>query len=505
MPTTLTELLQQSATRFPDHCAYRFGKQGITFRELNQQASALGSCLIKSGVKVGDRIGILLNRSIDSILAVYGVIFSGAAYVPIDNTAPKERINSIIKQCQIDVVITHSKYGAQVDLAKLNTICIDQHDNWSSEIKDKVDINTNITGNDIAYIIFTSGSTGTPKGIVHTHASAVSFAKMISHHYGLQSDDRVTGLSPLHFDMSIFDLFAADYVGACTILFSEAHQKIAASLTQLAESESVTVWYSTPSSLTQSLSYGALEQRDLSSIRWVIYAGEPFPGNQIKQLMHAFPNAQISNAYGPAEVNVCHSFEFPSKFILESDIPIGTPCPGVTAKVVDEFGNDSNQGELWVSSPTMMLAYWNTPELTHKCITGDKHSKRFYQTGDFVQVSSDGLYYFLGRKDRQVKLRGFRIELEEIEKALTSITGVVQSNVAIVKNRTNNTDLCADVLLDTQTSITAQQISVLLSNQLPVYAIPKTIKVRSEFPLTSSGKTDRRKLTQQWQESVKED
>ncbi len=506
MPATLTQLLERSATLYPDHCAYRFGEKAINYSELLAQAAALGSYLRELGIRRGDRVGILLNKSIDTVIAVYGVLNVGAAYVPIDNTAPEERVHTIINQCKIDVVITQSRFSSHLQINNIQCIVTDKGRHWTEALRSNKSDNNKPHKEDIAYIIFTSGSTGTPKGIVHSHASAIAFAKMMSKRYDLHSGDRITGLSPLHFDMSTFDLFAADYVGACTILYSEAHQKIAASLIQLTERESVSVWYSTPFSLIQSLDYGALEQRDLSNLRWIIYAGEPFPVHQIKRLRSAFPATKISNAYGPAEVNVCHAFDLPSKEWQGSDIPIGLPCSGVTVKVMDEMGNESNQGELWVSAATMMQGYWNSPEWTQQSIiTDDKSGQRYYQTGDYVKVTEDGLYHYLGRKDRQVKLRGFRVELEEIENRLTAIPGIRQSSVAMVENETVKAELCANVLLEPETSLSTEDIRISLSAHLPAHAIPKAIRIRLEFPRTSSGKTDHRKLALQWQENVKED
>ncbi len=495
MPKTLPQLLEHSARQFPQHCAYKFAKQEISYQALRDQACSLAGHLRERGVKTGDRVTILLNKGIDMMVAVYGIVFSGAAYVPIDPSAPDDRVKEIIEQCGSEIVISQSSLLTRLKDTNAQRIVTDNGIEWSEALQAKAPILPQVVADDLAYIIFTSGSTGKPKGIVHTHASACAFATMMAQRYDLTANDIITGLSPLHFDMSTFDLFVANLVGACTVLFSEAHQKMAASLTALAETESITVWYSTPFSLIQSLDFGALEKRNLSALRWVIYGGEAFPVKQLNLLMAALPNARFSNVYGPAEVNACHTFDLPMNQPWQgTDIPIGTPCRDVECKIVDEQGNTALRGELWIAADTMMQSYWQAPDLTQYSIISDKPGKRFYRTGDIVQIGEDGLYHFIGRLDRQVKIRGFRVELEEVEKALTSVTGVKQAATFVVNKGGGINEIAADVSLLSGVVLSDNDVKQAVTKKLPHYAVPGQINIRIGFPLMSSGKIDRQAL-----------
>ncbi len=495
MPQSLPDLLKKTAELFPGHCAYRCAHQEITYRRLLREACALAAYLKTAGVKKGDRVGILLHRNIEMVLSVYATLFAGAAYVPIDNTAPAERVSKIVEQCRCKLIITQTGLSHRVERDDIRLIFTDSGEEWSGAKKIKSSHLPFISQEDIAYIIFTSGTTGIPKGIVHSHASACAFATMMRDHYGLDSKDRITGLSPLHFDMSTFDLFASDAAGACTIVFSEAEQKIAASMTRLTEQESISVWYSTPFSLIQALDYGMLAERNLEKLRWVIYAGEAFPGHQLTRLVNAVPEARISNAYGPAEVNVCHIFDFPpGKSWEESAVPIGSPCRDVTARVVDDAGNPSATGELWISAKTMMNAYWQAPELTRKAMNCTDDGKWYYKTGDLVRIDDKGLYYFLGRRDRQIKLRGFRIELDDIEHALNTIPGVRLSSATVRGDEQGLEAIVADVQLREGIEFSENAIKRELAAKLPAHAVPQRIRIRSVFPMTSTGKVDRRLL-----------
>ncbi|MEM8499385.1 MAG: amino acid adenylation domain-containing protein [Pseudomonadota bacterium] len=506
--TTLVQLLEQRAVSTPDQPAYRFSEEVVSYAQLLQQAAALADRLTAQGVKRGDRVGILLNRGLDMIRAVYAALYSGAAYVPIDTTSPNLRAQEIAKQCALSLVITNSRCKNTLGDTGISLLVVDKDRQWRHCIEHaatfQTSIQTEVRPADLAYIIFTSGSTGTPKGISHCHHSAVSFAAMMAEHFELSVHDAVLATSALHFDMSTFDLFAADWAGSQTVIASEAHQKMPASLSSLAEDYQTTVWYSAPFAMSQVLEYGALEQRNLQHMRWMIYAGEAFPVQQLNRLMAALPQCRFSNAYGPAETNVSHIYDFvwPNKTFDRNNIPIGKPCSRVETEVIDSGGKLAQEGELCISADTLMNGYWCQDALTSEKVYSADNGRRYYRSGDIVSIDEDGLFYLHGRQDRQVKLRGFRIELEEIENSLGRINDVEQVNVAIREDAHGQKDLVADVLLRSNTVVTEHQLRNAAKRVLPSYAVPSAIAVRSHFPTTSSGKIDRRALSKQWQEQT---
>ena len=310
----------------------------------------------------------------------------------------------------------------------------------------------------------------------------------------------------MHFDLSTLDYFAAAVSGATTVIIPEEYTKLPASLSKLMSDERLTVFYSVPLALIQLLLHGALDTRDLRSLRWVLFGGEPFPTKHLRALMHELPQARFSNVYGPTEVNGCTYFEVPTLLAHSNEpVPIGRPYPNVEALIIDENGSvitDDAIGELLIRAPTMMLGYWGNPELTERSVYERSRfgvcDDRFHRTGDLVQTLSDGNLRFVGRKDRQVKVRGHRVELDEIESALASHDAVAEAAAYLVAAGDERQTLHASAIL-TASSATATHVDLekFLRRLLPSYAIPERIEILDAFPRTSTGKTDRRELQRQ--------
>jgi amino acid adenylation domain-containing protein len=359
-----------------------------------------------------------------------------------------------------------------------------------------------ITEQDLAYILYTSGSTGVPKGIVHTHRSGLSFAAWAADAYGVQHTDRLSNHAPLHFDLSTFDLFASAIAGATTVVLPEAATRLPASLSKLMADERLTIWYSVPYALIQLLQRGGLGARDLSTLRWVLFAGEPFPTKHLRQLMAALPQARFSNLYGPTETNVCTYFHVPP-LPADSDepIPIGRPCANVEALVVDAADQPvsaGQTGELLIRGPVVMRGYWGQPEKTNRGFyrrsAFSQFDDVFYRTGDLVQPLPDGNFKYLGRKDRQIKTRGYRVELDEIEVALLAHADVDEAAVFAVPDGQGSNRIEACVILKAGVVLTPAQLVEYLARRLPPYAVPAQLSVADDFPRTTTGKIDRRSL-----------
>lgn len=283
----LPHIIFEAASRFPDKVAFKCGSSSITFAELVKRSGQLAYLLKEVGVKRGDRVGVFLDRRIQNTESIYGIMLLGAIYVPLDPFAPASRNCARIKDCGITVLITHPSLSRKV--ASINSeVPLD----FVLGLSNTEDVRTaswsdldllpdysapKVLEQDLAYILYTSGSTGIAKGIMHSHYSGLSYAKLSAHLYGLNPNDVIATHSPLHFDISTFGYLSAPLSCATSIIIPEAHIRVPASLSQMIEKESVTVWYSVPLALVKLLRQGVLNERNLSKLRWVLYAGEPFP------------------------------------------------------------------------------------------------------------------------------------------------------------------------------------------------------------------------------------
>ena len=519
----LPHTIETSAELFPEQEAFRFQDTSLTYQTLVLKSNSLANLLVDRGVKKCDRVGVYLSKSWESAIAIYGIMKAGAAYVPIDPNAPIARLEFIIRNCEISCLITQPNKRSQ--LAELLTnktplqliIGLEEGENlplntisWSMvwQIPGNYPPQVRIIESDLAYIMYTSGSTGEPKGIMHTHHSGLSYARQAARTYQLNHRDRLGNHSPLHFDMSTLEYLASPLVGATTVIIPEVYTKFPINLAQLIEDERLTIWYSVPFALIQLLLRGTIEQRNLNSLRWILFGGEPFPPKYLHQLRKKLPQARFSNVYGPAEINQCSYYHLPpiksDADLVEESIPIGKIWANAEELVVDERDipvEPGEVGELLVRTPTMMRGYWQRKDLNQKAfyrrpVWGDREDI-FYRTGDLVQQHPDGNYRFVGRKDRQIKTRGYRIELDEIETAIVSHDGIEEAGVFSVPDRQGSQYIQAVVTTKPETDIKPRELIAYLTSLLPKYAIPVKIAIASELPRTTSGKIDRRTLQQQ--------
>ena len=515
-PDLLHTATLDNGSRLGDHLVFAVPGQSITYETLADRAARLATVLIAHGVRRGDRVGVYFQKSIESAVAIYAVMQAGAAYVPLDPAAPAERTRSVLQQCQAKVLVSHdAQKGKLTDVlpAGLSVVIGPsglEHPKvatvtWSDAMTaDPAPASVaGASEMDLAYIIFTSGSTGEPKGIMHTHQSGRAYSKMAGALYDVGPQDRLTSLSPLHFDMSTFDYFCGPQHGAMTMIVPDPYTKLPASMSELVQEEALTIWYSVPFALTQMLLYGAMDEHDLSSLRWVLFGGEPFAPKHLAALTQALPNARFSNVYGPAEVNQCTFHNLPPRWREEDgQPPIGVACPNNDVLVVDEANNpcpDGEAGELFVRSPTMMRGYWDRPDLNARIFAARQGTggidDTWLRTGDIVSRRSDGLLAFHGRADRQVKVRGYRVELDEIEDVLSSHADVEEASAYPVKLDEMVTVIHATVTARPKALLSSDHLSEYATTRLPGYARPSQLDIVDTFPRTSSGKIDWKALS----------
>lgn len=519
----LPHLIRDAAGRAPDHEAFRFQDQALTYGALWQQVNRLARVLRDLGVQRGDRVGIYLHKSLESAIAVHGIMQAGAAYVPLDPAAPTARLRDIIADCAIRHLVTHAPRLRGVRALLADGVTLDGVVGVSAESAlpcptvswDAVAavpfavVDPGTIEHDLAYIMYTSGSTGVPKGIMHTHASGLAYARLAQHTYAVTAADRLANFAPLHFDQSTFEYFTGPLAGATTVIVPEPHMRFPANLSALVEQERITVWYSVPFALIQMLLRGVLDARDCSALRLVVFGGEPFPPKHLQALMAHWPQAQFSNSYGPAETNQCNRQFVDRAADPDAPVPIGRLWENTEALILDDDDRpvaDGDSGELLLRTPTMMQGYWNRPDLNARAFYHRERLpglvERFYRTGDLVRRDGDGVLWFIGRKDRQVKTRGFRVELDEVEAALAAHPAVEEAAVYPVADGEGSRRIDAAVILRPGHTITATQLAHALRERIPAYAVPQTITIADHFPRTTSGKIDRRALQAQAQDAL---
>ncbi len=500
---SLASLLVEGARRTPDATLLVDRDHDgeiitVTYAEAAVRTAEVAKLLVAAGVQPGDRVIVARRKSICSFMSVHGILRAGAIAVPLDPLAPGVTLQPLVADADPTAVIGDPSVIAKLDLdttaPKLLTV-IEAVDEESARLVD-VELPEPLTGEAPAYVIYSSGSTGIPKGILHSHASGLAYAAMCAEEYGLTASDRLAAMTPLHFDMSTLELYAMPLVGGSVAIFSEAELRFPATFTDRAAAARCTLWYGVPYMLQQIVERGLLDERNLADLRTIVYAGEVYPVEGLRRLMHLFPGLLVTNAYGPAEVNAVthdHLTEPPPPGATET--PIGRPAQGVEIMVVDDDRTTpvaaGDVGELVVSAPTRMLRYWGRPDLDE--LTGMPHEDGpdWYRTGDLVQLDDDGVLWFRGRRDHQVKVRGVRLELEAIEAVVAAAPGVLH---AVVGPNERSDALVSAVVMRDDAEFDERALRRWVSGRVSAAALPSNFVERASMPATSSGKIDVRRV-----------
>ena len=506
----LHQLLDQSASRFSEKVAVEESDAGnIRYDELAHLSDRVRDRLREMGVEVGDRVGICARKSGDVVAAIFGIMKTGAAYIPTDPTAPAQRNAFIFQNCAVKVVIIEARLvdrlaeefkqlgfapavividgvGAGVPLGR----ALDQLDSARLAASKP---SAALDSARLAYILYTSGSTGRPKGVMLSHGNAACFIDWCSEVFKPTEHDRFSSHAPFHFDLSILDIYVSLKHGATLVIVEEQLGKEPARLAPWIADKKLTVWYSAPSILSLLAQFGKLDQRDYSSLRHVLFAGEVFPIKYLKLLKSLWKHPRYFNLYGPTETNVCTFYEVP-QLIPESQnepVPIGKACPYCEPLVVSEIGSEvgaGGEGELCIAGPSVLQGYWDLPENTAKAFLPGRDT-RWYRTGDIVAELPDGNYKFLGRRDRMIKKRGYRIELGEIEAALYRHPAIKEAAVLAFPDE-ENVPIKAFASTRNGTKLSIIELKKFCSENLPLYMVPDLFCCLEALPKTSTDKID---------------
>jgi amino acid adenylation domain-containing protein len=515
--TALHHWLDAAARRRPDHTALETPEGGrISYRELAALSDRVRDRLRQLGVRPGDRVGISCPKSIDTVTAIFGALKTGAAYVPTDPHAPASRNAYILADCHVKAAVVEEslaralrpemeKLGAAPPFLTLagagdGSPLASALDAAQARDPAPVSETANPGPDDLAYILYTSGSTGGPKGVMLSQRNAVSFVDWCSEAFAPVESDRFSSHAPFHFDLSILDLYVPIKHGATIVLIGYELGKEPARLASFIAEKRLTSWYSAPSILSLLVQYGNLRRHDYSALRTVLFAGEVFPIRHLRALKELIPHPRYFNLYGPTETNVCTYHEIPS--IIPADrtqpYPIGKVCSHLESRVVDLDGRDvkpGDEGELCIAGAGVMQGYWNRPEQTARAYLATSDGRRWYRTGDVVYEDEHGDYIFRGRRDRMVKRRGYRIELDEIEACLYRNPSIRQAAVVAFEGE-DGVRIKAFVCPKGEQRLSLIALKTFCSEHLPVYMVPDQFAFPPALPTTSTDKVDYQKLKQ---------
>jgi amino acid adenylation domain-containing protein len=512
-------LLQRAAAASPQRRAVEEeASAAITYAELSALADRLRDRLHAAGVRPGDRVGIYLRKSIDAVAAIFGALQAGAAYVPVDPDAPVARNAYILDDCSVRALVVEQRFVARLmselgpRAAGLAWLVVEGTGGGLAlrQLLDSLQAAQPAPAaagagdggapDDLAYILYTSGSTGRPKGVMLSHRNALSFVDWCSEAFAPRADERFSSHAPLHFDLSVLDLFVPIKHGATVVLIGAETGKDPGRLAALIAEKQITSWYSTPSVLSLLAQYGRLEAHDYAALSRVLFAGEVFPAKHLRALQRLLPGPRYFNLYGPTETNVCTYFPIPDHIPPDQvrPFPIGRVCSHFEALVADEHGHAvpaGEEGELCIHGAGVMQGYWNLPERTAQAFLVDAQGRRWYRTGDRVVEVGGGILDYVGRRDRMVKKRGYRVELGEIEAGLYRHPAVREAAVIAVLDEEAGVRVKAYVSCKAVARRPSHiELKRHCAENLPVYMVPDQFVFREDLPKTSTDKIDYQEL-----------
>lgn len=484
----------------------------VSYTRLEQLVRRAAGRLLAEGVSRGDRVGVCLPKSADAVVAILAAVRVGAAYVPLDPSSPPARTARSLHECGVRLVFARPelaqaaghelrRLGAAPVMVELpGSAAAQGMETWSASAgpaSEPRGAEEQAGADDPAYVLYTSGSTGTPKGVVLTRGAVSSFIDWYMERFAPRSDDRFACHAPLHFAMSVSDVFAPLRVGGSIALIDESLAANPRLLAPWIENTGITFWFSTPSALTALEQHGHLVRFPAPSLRFVMFAGEAFPPAQLVRVMQCWPAAHFVNVYGSTETNMRAVWEVSREDAGRlPSVPIGPATNGYRFRLLDGDGlvDRGSVGELLVTGRAMLRGYWNAPERDAEAIQVDADGTRWLRTGDMLVEQPDGTYTFRGRRDRMVKRRGVRIELAEVELALASHPGVAGAAcVALPDSRDGIRLTCFVVALD-EADLSAIELKGHCTRALPSYMLPDDILAIDEVPRTATGKTDLERL-----------
>ncbi|KAF0866418.1 L-proline--[L-prolyl-carrier protein] ligase [Pseudomonas sp. LD120] len=492
----LHERMLHSAARYPRQAAVVDEQNVLSYEALAQRTEEWVATLCALGVSQGQRILLWANKSVELVAIMHAALRLGVVYVPVDPLSPVSRLEKIARDSQAVLVLCTDARLEEIagcELGQVQCVVLDEPANaryWRNIDTRSVAVPTpDIQPDDLAYILYTSGSTGMPKGVSLSHTNALAFVDWACERFSFQAGERFANHAPLHFDLSVLDIYGALNVGGTLCLVPESIAFSPRLLTDFIRLHEIRIWYSVPSVLMMMMHDGGLLSDIQDTLRVLLFAGEPFPIKHLRELRAAYPEVRLANLFGPTETNVCTAFEVgaihPERLL---PVPIGTAASGNQVWAQRPDGSRcavDEEGELVVQGPTVMLGYFAMPA-----------QQGPYKTGDMVRQRADGNYEYLGRRDDMLKVRGNRIERGEVEAALLAHPQVSEAAVLVV-GEGMNAQLWGVLVPQAGDNLSLIDLKRHCAQRLPRYMIIDKMLCLDALPRNANGKVDRFALTRQ--------
>ncbi len=486
--TLLHELVTDSVTQHPDKIALRCGGDTLTFNQLDRKADGLAQILADAGVCSDQPVALLAERSCDMVVGTLGILKSGACYVPMDPEFPAYRLEQMLADAKPDVIVTQRALKAGLPKGDWMVICLED-----VRPADEAPTVRDINPDSLAYIIYTSGSTGTPKGVEIPHRAAVNFLTSMQITPGMDSSDRLLAVTTLSFDISLLELYLPLLSGSEVVIASRDEVKDGRHLGHMLEEFNITVMQATPATWQMLIDGGWKGKDDLR----VFSGGEPLPRSLASQLLERA--GEVWNLYGPTETTVWSTVEKVEKG--DHTISVGRPIANTTLYILDDHEKPVPAGfvgNLYIGGDGMARGYHNQPDLTLErfatiTLPGGR-GERVYKTGDLARWTQEGKLECLGRSDFQIKLRGVRMELDDIEAHLLESARIKQAVVVKRDDLPGGPNLVAYVIIRGSNDGLVSELRAHMAERLPESMRPAFYSVVEEFPLTPNKKVDRKKL-----------
>lgn len=466
--------------------------KSFTYNELNNMSDSIMNYLNDNGIDTEDIVVIYMERSYLSVCSTLGILKSGAAFLPIDTKTPLERIRQIINLSKAKIVL--SDRDIDFGIKQINVLEILNYK------KETLLFHRSISPNNLAYVIFTSGSTGQPKGVMIEHGGMLNHIKEKIRILEMDCTSIVAHNASISFDISVWQIIAPLYVGGTIVVFSEDTIMNVRKFNDLLYDKKISIFEAVPTYLNILIDELKKYQREFIGLKYVLSTGEELTSSLCRKWFDVFENILLVNAYGPTETSddITHFILYKGQGY--NQIPIGTPITEAKFTVVNERGERcqvGEKGELLVSGVCVGRGYINNEAETQKSFFYDSETgEKAYRTGDIVSLNADGNYYYFGRKDTQIKIRGNRVDLIEIENTLMNYTGIDLA-VVLFNAEINSLNACVVSKVD----IDLNALNSYLRDILPTYMIPSNIIKVEEIPVNINGKIDKQKLSIIVQES----
>jgi len=520
-PVLLQELIARQVDQRPDALALVLRDQRVTYAQLEQWSNQLARLLQQAGCQAGDRVCLLLPKSIPAIVAILGTLKADCVYVPMDVSSPAARLQVMVETCE-----SHCILAVSSSAARLREVLAGRRDvrvGWLDAGAAPDDLPVAFKWDDLAampagrldwrnspdalaHLLFTSGSTGVPKGVMITHENVFHFTDWGVRYFDFQPGEKLSGHPPLIFDLSTFDIYGSLSAGCTLYLVTPEMSVLPNKLAAFIRENELTQWFSVPSLLNYMAKFDVIQQDDFPAMKRLLWCGEAFPTPALMHWMKRLPHVTFTNLYGPTEATIASSFyTMPACPSDEKElVPIGEACEGEELLVLDENLAPVPTGEigdLYIRGIGLSPGYWRDAEKTAAAFRPNpaQPGDRLYKTGDLASTGAGGLFYLHGRADSQIKSRGYRIELGEIERALHSLEGLKESAVvAVDTGGFEGATICCAFALEDGVELAVPDLRKRLGGLIPSYMVPAQWLCLPALPQNANGKIDRKQLREQF-------